>query len=115
MLWRVEDPDPRGDGDKIHYNNRGLSFCIELNNMKYAFDIFARFCILYYYQEFLLDYIEYLIETGIDRQLAKEDMKRQKEQHQKDYEKWLFFSSGKPVLDRPLADIIAENTEDDDA
>ena len=84
---------------------------------------------------FVLDYIEYLIEAAIDRQLAdedclfrlkrsflkeypdglvstnlmsdfsladiieentaKEDMKRQKEQHQKDYEKWLFFSPGK--------------------
>ena len=39
------------------------------------------------YQSFLLDYIEYLFESAIDRHLAEEDLKRQQREFERD--RWI--------------------------
>ena len=39
------------------------------------------------YQSFLLDYIEYLFESAIERHLAEEDLKRQQRQFER--EQWI--------------------------
>ncbi len=91
MLWRVVDPDPRGDGDWIRYqddNDWMFTLNVPLSMEKkfdkemedWIFDLImdndSRFDmaakVLPLYQSFLLDYIEYLIESSIDRQIASE-------------------------------------------
>jgi hypothetical protein len=68
------------------------------------------------WNQFQCDYIEYLIESAIDEHLILEERKRKiwqmKRSFVKKYPDGLVGSP--PVLDRPLADIIKENTVESD-
>ncbi len=77
MIWR--------DGDKVHLQQGWNSCTVDLSrgSLEQGIEQFLSF--LYWpspaprhaYQSFLLDYIEYLIESSIDRHLAEEELYEQ--------------------------------------
>ncbi|MEE9303518.1 MAG: hypothetical protein V3U84_07005 [Thiotrichaceae bacterium] len=112
MLWR--------DGDIIHFVYKGLRLSVLAEKTyiicgAYPSDQDLLHLGITWFeieQKWLLDYIEYLFESRIDRQLVFEDRKRKieklKRSFMKKYPNGLVGNA--PVLDRPLVDIIEENT-----
>lgn len=122
MLWR--------DGDKVYLEQGWNSCTIDLSHcsLERGVDQFLSFLYLqshaprHAYQSFLLDYIEYLFESAIDRQLAYEELDEQQRswvrhhQMNQDMYEWHLqndarptcilkdfpsLTGGAPALDRP--------------